>query len=57
MTTATVQMAEQHPDIVVGVVSQQRLLTNAGQLHFTPGDAHAIVWCLLSPLKVFLSLV
>ena len=35
-------MAEKHPDIVVGVVSQQKLLNNAGQLHFTPGVYHVI---------------
>ena len=37
MVTATAQMAVQHPGIVVGVVSQQKLLNNTGQLHFTPG--------------------
>lgn len=34
---ATAQMAEQHPDVVVGMVSQQKLLSSRGQLHFTPG--------------------
>lgn len=38
MVTATAQMAEQHPNVVVGVVSQQRLLSSGGQLHFTPGE-------------------
>lgn len=37
MDTATALVAKQHPDIVVGVVSQQKLLCNVGQLHFTPG--------------------
>jgi len=35
-------MAEQHPDIVVGVVSQQKLLGNTGQLHLTPGVHYVI---------------
>ncbi|XP_065888761.1 uncharacterized protein [Dysidea avara] len=34
---ATAEMAEQHPNKVVGVVSQRKLLKNTGQLHFTPG--------------------
>jgi len=34
---ATAEMAEQHPNKVVGIVSQRKLLKNAGQLHFTPG--------------------
>jgi len=34
---ATAEMAEQHPNKVVGMVSQRKLLKNAGQLHFTPG--------------------
>ena len=35
-------MAEQHPDIVVGVFSQQKLLGNTGQLRLTPGVHHVI---------------
>lgn len=55
MATATAQMAEQHPDIVVGVVSQQKLLSSAGQLHFTPGEIHVMsTWCdIYGLLKVF----
>ena len=43
MVTATVQVAEQHPDIVVGVVSQQKLLSKLGQLHFTPGEVDRVM--------------
>ena len=51
MVTATVQMAEKHPNVVVGVVSQQRLLSNRGQLHFTPGEMdHVIICCVSSPV-------
>lgn len=38
-------MAEKHPDIVVGVVSQQKLLNNVGQLHFTPGLCVCVCVC------------
>ena len=39
-------MAEQHPNKVVGVVCQRKLLKNTGQLHFTPGmgRSHDLVW-------------
>ena len=40
------EMAEQHPNKVLGVVSQRKLLKNVGQLHFTPGmcGSHDLVW-------------
>ena len=43
---ATAEMAEQHPNKVLGVVSQRKLLKNVGQLHFTPGmcGSHDLVW-------------
>ena len=54
MVTATAQMAEQHPNVVVGVVSQQKLLTSKGQLHFTPGKMDhvmTIIFMFITPSR------
>eukprot|EP01083_Nonionella_stella_P013503 38009_1 len=36
-TKATVEMAERHPDFVIGFITQRRLTGSPGLLHLTPG--------------------
>ena len=46
-SVATVKMAEEHSDFVMGFIAQERLSDNPDLLHFTPGSF------LLVPLAIF----